>query len=323
MADRDGVAWGRWTAGAVALGAAGLAWSRGDIPPRRPFHADLTGQVVVVTGANSGIGKETAFGLATLGATVVLACRSRARGETAIEELRHRDHTLDLHLVELDLADLSSVRRCARALLDRFDRLDVLVNNAGRVVGEWQETVDGFEATIGTNHLGPFLLTDLLLPRITETGRAHGGARIVNVASSTHRRGELDLDDLMWRNRPYRALKVYATSKLANVLFTMELARRCDPAEVAVNTVHPGNIHTGFGVTDDAPGWMQTLFPYTEHVFLTPERGADTSVWLAASAAAGNEHGGYFTRRLRLTPSAAARDESLARALWDQSARLV
>ncbi len=309
--------------GGLALGGLGLAWSRGDLPRFAPVQADLTGKVAVVTGANSGIGKETALALGAMGATVVMACRSTQRGEAAAEELRHRHVGIDVTVLALDLSDLDSVRAFARAVLGRFDRLDILVNNAGRVVGERQRTVQGFEASIGTNHLGPFLLTDLLLPRLIGTGREHGPARIVNVASSTHRQGELELDDLMWERRTYAPLKVYAASKLANVLFTLELARRTDPGEVTVNALHPGNITTGFGVSPDAPRWMQILFPYSKYVFLTPERGADTQIWLAASDEAEGEHGGYFSRRHRWQPSAAARDAALARGLWERSAQLV
>lgn len=318
--------------GGVALTGLGLAWTRGDLPRFAPFEADLTGKVAIVTGANSGIGKETALALGAMGATVVMACRSMQRGEAAAEELRHRHAAqegegrggIDLEVLPLDLADLDSVRTFAESMAQRHDRLDILVNNAGLVVGERQETAQGFEATIGTNHLGPFLLTNLLLPLLEQTGR--GGdepARVVSVSSYTHRSGDLDLSDLMWERRPYVPLKVYAASKLANVVFTLELARRANPREVTANCLHPGNIHTGFGVHDDAPGWMRLLFPYSKHVFLSPERGADTSIWLAASPDVVNSHGGYFSRRRQWEPAKAAQDRTLGVGLWEYSRELV
>ncbi len=293
-----------------------MGWLR---RPPRPVQADLSGQVIVVTGANSGIGKVTAGALASLGAHVVLACRSVERGAAAAAELVDQDRDRSIEVLRLDLSDLDDVRRFAAEVLERHDRLDVLVNNAGRVVGARELSAQGHEQTLATNHLGPFLLTQLLLPRL----QASAPSRIVNVASTAHRQGAIDLADLQWEQRDYAALTVYSASKLANVLTTRALARRADGSGVAVNCVHPGTIRSGFGGDGDGPRWMQLLLPLARWTFRTPERGADSSVWLAASPDAAELQGAYVVDRRVRQPSAMARDQELADRLWRSSEELV
>ncbi|MEE8346831.1 MAG: SDR family oxidoreductase, partial [Dehalococcoidia bacterium] len=210
--------------------------------------ASMQGKTVLITGANSGIGKETAVALARAGATVVFTSRDPKKGEQAAADIRRRSGT-DVTLMPLDLASFTSIRALAETFLQRYEKLHLLINNAGLVLSERTETEQGFETTFGVNHLGHFLLTKLLLDRI----KASAPARIVNVASGAHRRvgGGLDFDDLQSTNG-YSAFRVYGRSKLANIYFTRELARRLQGTGVTVNALHPGVVATGFARDGDA-----------------------------------------------------------------------
>jgi NAD(P)-dependent dehydrogenase (short-subunit alcohol dehydrogenase family) len=280
----------------------------------------VQGKVVVITGSNVGIGKETAVGLATLGATTVLACRNMDKASTAANEVTERSGNSDVHVLALDLADLVSVRDCAKELQDRFDRLDVLVNNAGGIWTERQLTAQGFEYTFGVNHLGHFYLTNLLLSRL----RASAPARIVNVASLAHHAAVTGLRwaDLQFERR-YSAMGAYSQSKLANLLFTRELARRLDPAEVTANAAHPGPVRSGFGLDGDLRGimgWGNRLIRYFE---VSPATGARTSIKLASDASLAGRSGEYWARGRRGVMSPAARDSAAAERLWTESERLL
>ena len=215
---------------------------------------DMQGKTVVVTGANSGIGFETAAALASMGARVLVTARNADKGRAAVAAITQQLHGEgQVQLVVFDLADLSSVRRGAAEILEQAPRLDVLVNNAGLVLSERAETVDGFEATFATNHLGPFLLTNLLLERL----QASSPSRVVNVASTAHtaaRKG-IPFDDLQ-STKHYRGMRVYGQSKLANMLFTLELARREKGHGVTANSLHPGTVRTGYGAGGDARGFL-------------------------------------------------------------------
>jgi NAD(P)-dependent dehydrogenase (short-subunit alcohol dehydrogenase family) len=212
------------------------------------------------------------------------------------------------------------VRTGAAELLDRLDHIHVLVNNAGLVLSERRVTKDGFEATFGTNHLGPFLLTRLLTERLV----ASAPARVVNVASTAHRtaRKGLDFDDLQ-STRNYRGMEAYGRSKLANILFTTELARRLSGAGVTANAVHPGTVASGFARDDDASGFLAFGIKLIKPFILTPEQGARTTVYVASSPELAQVTGAYFVRRRIRVPSAAARDESAAALLWSVSEQLV
>lgn len=280
----------------------------------------MKGKTVVVTGANSGIGLETAAELARAGARTVLTARDAGRGEAAVAEVRRRAGHDEVSLVVFDLASLASVRQGAAEILDRCDRIDVLVNNAGLVLSKRQETTDGFEATFAINHLGPFLLTGLLLDRITKSAPA----RIVNVSSTAHqgaRRG-LDFDDLQAR-RGYRGMQVYSRSKLANIYFTTELARRLAGTGVTANCLHPGTVATGYGRDGDATGVLGFGVRVIKPFVLTPAQGARTSVYLASSPEVRDVTGEYFVRCRSRRPSKAARDPEAARRLWEVSEQLV
>lgn len=277
----------------------------------------MVGTVVLVTGASSGIGRATAAGLLALGARVAIAGRDAERTAATARDLGAAGGAAGP--VEMFVADLSSmaeVRRVAGEVQDRLPRLDVLVNNAGGYWHTRRVTADGLERTFATNHLAPFLLTNLLLDRLREA--PHG--RVVTVASGAHALGRIDFDDLQGE-RAYSGARAYNQSKLANVLFTAELARRLAGTTVSANALHPGMVRTGFGAGD--PGTVQRLLvPFLRPFLRSPAKGAETSIHLASSPAVDGVSGGYFAGRRPRRPSAAARDEAVAVRLWQVSAGL-
>lgn len=280
----------------------------------------LAGKVAVVTGANAGIGLHTAVGLAAMGATTVLACRNEAKARAAADEVRRQAGHDEVHVVPLDLADLASVEACAKELQRRFDRLDVLVNNAGGILSPRRETAQGFEMTFGVNHLGPFALTCWLAGRL----QACAPSRVVTVASVGHwgaARG-MRFDDLQSR-RHYRAFDVYARSKLANVLFTRELARRLQGTGVTANAVHPGPVRSGFGMDGDLGGVVGLGNRLIRPFEITPEAGARTSVYVATAPELTTVTGGYFARSRPARTAPWARSDPEAARLWAESRRLV
>jgi NAD(P)-dependent dehydrogenase (short-subunit alcohol dehydrogenase family) len=290
-----------------------------------PETADMQGKTVVITGANSGIGYETAATLAALGARVVITARDAVKGRAAaaalVDRIGRDGWDPQVQLVVFDLADLSSVRRGAEEILDQEPRIDVLVNNAGVVLSERAETVDGYEATFATNHLGPFLLTNLLLSRL----QGSAPARIVNVASTAHttaRKG-MPFDDLQTRHRHYRGLRVYGESKLANILFTLELGRRLEGSGVTANCLHPGTVRTGYGRGGDARGFLAFGIKIASGFFLSPAAGARTSVYLSSSPDVEGVTGQYFVKCRAKQPRRWARDADAAQRLWAQSEQLV
>jgi NAD(P)-dependent dehydrogenase (short-subunit alcohol dehydrogenase family) len=277
----------------------------------------MDGKTCLVTGATSGIGKETAIGLARLGATVLLVGRDRARGDDALTEVRRVSPTQAGELFLCDLSSLAQVRRLADEVLARRGRLDVLVNNAGASYGTRRVTEDGLEATFATNHLGPFLLTHLLLGRLVESGPA----RIVNVASDTHRWVKrVPWDDLQAERR-YRAMAAYNLSKLFVVLSTFDLDRRLAGTAVTANSLHPGwPLKTA--LDRDARGPF-ALFARASKRFGAPAAdGARTPISLASAPEAAAVGGRYFAAGKPATPSALARDESVAARLREVSERL-
>lgn len=280
----------------------------------------MNGKTVVVTGANSGIGRATASALASLGARVVITGRDSEKTESAAASVRTETGNHDVHTAVFDLGELASVSEGAADLLDRFERIDVLVNNAGVVLTDRRESVDGYEATFAVNHLGPFLLTGLLLDRLRESAPA----RIVNVASTAHRsaRRGIDFDDLH-STRSYAGMRAYGQSKLANILFTTELARRLEGSGVTANCLHPGTVATGFAADGDASGFLAFGIKVIRPFILTSEQGARTSVYLASSPEVDGVSGRYFVKNRARQPSAAARDGAAARRLWEVSEELV
>jgi NAD(P)-dependent dehydrogenase (short-subunit alcohol dehydrogenase family) len=282
--------------------------------------ADMTGKTVVITGGNSGIGLETAVALAKAGARTVITARDRARGDAAVADIRARSGHDDVELVVFDLGSIASTRDGAAALLARCARIDVLVNNAGVVLSDRRETVDGLEQTFAVNHLGPFVLTELLLERIKESAPA----RIVNVASTAHKgaRKGLDFSDLQ-ATSAYGGMQVYSKTKLANIYFTTELARRLEGTGVTVNCLHPGTVATGYGRDGDSSGVLAFGLKVIKPFILSAEKGARTSIYLASSPEVANVTGKYFVKCKARNPSAAARDDEAAKKLWALSEEIV
>ncbi len=275
----------------------------------------MDGKVGVVTGATAGIGQETAIALAGMGMRLALVCRDPARGDATVAAIRARTGSTAVTLHRADLGVQADIRRVAAELLAQCPRIDLLVNNAGIVNLRHEKTADGIEAVFATNHLAYFLLTLLLLPRLRESAPS----RIVNVASDAHRIGRIDFDDL-GSERKYKAMRVYGTSKLANILFTYELARRLAGSGVTVNCVHPGAVATRLGQNNGRVATLLTkmLAPF----FRTPAQGAATSIRVATDPALAAVSGWYFANAREKRSSRASYDEAVARRLWDVSAEL-
>lgn len=277
---------------------------------------ELNGRVVVVTGTTAGIGKATAEGLAASGATLICVNRDQARGEAALAELRAKVPGAKAELMLCDLASQASIHAFAGAFRARFDRLHVLVNNVGVINQTRLQTVDGHEHTFGLNHLGPFLLTNLLLDLL----RASAPARIINLSSDAHRAGHLDFDDLMFERRRYTAFAAYGQSKLANIAFTYELARRLEGTGVTVNAVHPGGVSTNFG--SGSTGLMGIGMKIFRALAISPEKGAATSVHLATHPQGAELTGRYWVRKRVVSSNRESRDPEVWRKLWEVSERL-
>jgi NAD(P)-dependent dehydrogenase (short-subunit alcohol dehydrogenase family) len=273
----------------------------------------MKGMVCVVTGATSGIGKAAATALARLGATVVLVGRDRGRTEAAAAQIAAVSGSAPRAEIA-DLASLEQVRGLAGRLAG-LERIDVLINNAGLVLGERRVTPDGLEHVFALNHLAPFLLTSLLLPKLT----ASAPARVVTVTSDAHSTARLDLSDPNLEHG-WDSWRSYANSKLANILFTRELARRLDGTGVTATCAHPGVVRTGFG--RESRPLLKLGITIARPFMASPERGADTVVYLASSPDVAGQTGGYYVKRQRREPSAAARDDTLARELWELSEKM-
>jgi retinol dehydrogenase 14 len=276
----------------------------------------MTGKTVLVTGATSGIGKATALGLAVMGARLAITGRSRERTEDAAVEIRAAGGgRVDVFVA--DLCSQAEVRRLADEALHCLPRIDVLVNNVGGYWNTRHLTVDGLERTLALNHLAPFLLTNLLLPRLKQSARA----RVVTVASNAQAMGRIDFEDLQGA-RSYSGARAYNQSKLANVLFTYELARRLTTSSVTANALHPGMVSTSFGAED--PGRVQQLFvPFIRPFMKAPTRGAATSIYVASAPELEHVTGRYFADGKPKKSAKRSYDEASAARLWHVSADAV
>ena len=277
---------------------------------------NLNGKICLVTGATAGIGQVTATALAAQGANVIITGRNQPKAEQTVEQIVSATGNQAVQYLLADFSDLQQVRELAREFNDRYARLDVLVNNAGAFINTRQETPYGVEKTLLVNHLSPFLLTNLLLKTLQNSP----SARIVNVSSDAHQFDYMNFDDLSFK-RGYIGIKAYARSKLANVLFTYELARQLGSSTVTVNALHPGHVatdiwKTNFSFIGPALKWIMGLFA------LTPQQGADNTIWLASSPQVQGLTGKYFVKREAVQSAPISYDEKIARQLWDVSARL-
>jgi NAD(P)-dependent dehydrogenase (short-subunit alcohol dehydrogenase family) len=280
----------------------------------------MTDKICLVTGANSGIGKATVQGLAERGARVIMVCRSEERGEAARREIVDATGHDAIDLLLADLAVQADVRALADEVMARYNRLDVLINNAGIYQADRQLTPDGIEKTWAVNHLAYFLLANLLRDMLVHTASAHGEARVVNVGSEAYKGGDIDLDDPGFEEAPYNGMKAYARSKLANLLFTYELARRWRGTGVAVTCVHPGVVASGFwDRNNDWLSWAAWLFKW---MYKSPASGARGPLYLATSPEVDGVTGAYFDGTEPVTPEPKAYDERTAQRLWMLSAEM-
>ncbi|XP_019719236.1 retinol dehydrogenase 13 [Hippocampus comes] len=279
------------------------------------------GKTVLVTGANTGIGKETCRELARRGARVVMACRDLSRAEQAAEDIRKSTGNGNVVVRHLDLASLYSVRQFAKDFLDSEDRLDILINNAGVMMCPKWLTEDGFETQFAVNHLSHFLLTNLLLPKL----KSSAPSRVVTVSSIAHRGGHIDFSDLFFSSRPYSPLQSYRQSKLANVLFSRELARRLQGSGVSSFCVHPGVIRTELG--RHVEGWFPLLGVLLRLpamlLMKTPRQGSQTSLYCAITPGLEEQSGSYFSDCAMKEAAPEGRDDEVADRLWRESALLV
>ncbi len=273
-------------------------------------NASMNGKVVLITGGTSGIGRATATALAGMGAEVVIAGRNRERGEGAVEEIRRESGSDKVSLLLADLAVQAEVRKLAEEFKERHDRLDVLINNAGLVQSKRTETADGIELTLAVNHLAPFLLTNLLLDLLKRSAPS----RIITVSSGAERIGKINFDDLQSKRR-YSGFPVYGMTKLANIVFTFELAERLEGTGVTANCMHPGGVNTNFGTNNR--GLSILLFRAFKPFMRSPKQGADTLVYLAASPEVEGMTGEYLADRKAQTASPEAYDESVRKNLWE------
>jgi len=273
----------------------------------------MTGKSVLVTGGTGGIGRATAIGLVALGARVGITGRDPARTEAAAAGIRAMPGSPAVNAFAADLSVQAGVRRLAAQVLDTYPRLDVLVNNAGGFWAHRHVTANGLEHTFALNHLAPFLLTNLLLDRLT----ASAPARIVTVSSGAHAKGRIDFDDLQGE-RDYSGQRAYSQSKLANVMFTYELARRLDGTGVTATVLHPGVVRTSFGAEDQA-AYLAVMIGVARLFMKTPAQGAATPIYLASSPEVEGITGRYFVNRKPKTSSKASYDTTAAARLWQAS----
>jgi retinol dehydrogenase 14 len=278
----------------------------------------MTAKTVLITGATNGIGKAAALDIAKQGANLIIVGRDEAKTEAVANELRNNSGNQTIEFLLADLSSQASIHKLADDFKAKHSRLDVLINNAGGVFDKRKTTVDGLEYTFAFNHLGYFLLTNLLLDLL----KASSPARIINVSSSAEGLGKIDFSDLQ-AEKKYSGFPVYSSSKLANVMFTYELAKRLQGTGVTVNALHPGRVKTGFG--DNSQTFlMRTLMAALKNLgALTPEQGADTVVYLATSPEVEGVTGKFFEKRKEKKTNPQSYDENANKRLWTESAKLV
>jgi len=275
----------------------------------------MQGKVVVITGGTSGIGEVAEEKLAAMGARIVLVARSKSRGEATLAKLREIAPKESHSVYYGDISRLKDLNRLAAEIRSADPRIDVLINNAGAAFAERQVTEDGMELTFATNHLSYFVLTHGLRDALT----AAGSARVVNTSSHAHFRAKIDFDDLQMQNN-FSGLKAYGFSKLCNILYTRALVRQLEGTGITANSLHPGFVKTRIG--EEGKSFAASVFRFMKHFAITPEKGAETIVYLASSAAAAKTTGLYFYKCKPVEPSKVAQDDTAAERLWQATAKL-
>jgi NAD(P)-dependent dehydrogenase (short-subunit alcohol dehydrogenase family) len=275
----------------------------------------MKNKVCIITGATSGMGLVTATALAGMGATIGFVCRNRIKGEAAINAIKEKTKNNNINLFIADLSSQADIRRLALELKAKFPVIDVLVNNAGAINQERTSTIDGFETTFAVNHLAYFLLTNLLLDNL----KAAPKARIVSVASEASRMGKINFDDLQLTNH-YSSWKSYGQSKLANILFTYELARRLQGTNITVNCLHPGGVRTGFA--GELKGFSGSMWKLFTPLLRSAEKGAETIIWLASSAEVEGISGKYFKDKKEIKSMPVSYNNDVQKKLWEVSEEL-
>ncbi|GAB3332696.1 SDR family oxidoreductase [Larkinella ripae] len=276
----------------------------------------MQARTCLITGANSGIGRITALELARKGFDLIMLCRNMDKARPVRQEIKKVSKTGRVDLIWCDTASQTSVLQAAHEITDRYDRLDVLLNNAGLYIGSEQYSPEGIELTLATNHLGPFLLTNLLLPLL----RKGDQSRIITVSSEAHRWDRGFILEELAKPRSYDGMRAYGASKLCNILFSNELAKRLATDGITSNSLHPGAVKTNFGQT--IGNFQSLVFNLMRPFFISPEKGAETSIYLASSPEITNETGLYFAKSRPKVPSAAAQSDHNARQLWTLSEQL-
>lgn len=275
----------------------------------------MNNKLCVITGANSGIGYETALKLSAGGAYIIMVCRNEDKAVAARQQIINETGNPGIEIVLCDFAIQSEIRKAAAAITAQYQQVDVLINNHGVILSDREETVDGLEKTFAVNHIGYFLFTHLLLDSIKESDYA----RIINISSEAHRSGTFDENDIQLRNG-FKPLKAYANSKLYNILFTNRLARELEGSTVTANAVHPGFVHTNFG--RQGSFMMKSMMFLARPFMISAKKGARTGIYLASSDEVEGVNGAYFKNSKAATPSRQARDTSAADQLWDMSLKL-
>ena len=278
---------------------------------------DLNNKLCVVTGANSGIGKETARNFAADGGYVIMICRNDKRAQQARQEIIDNTGNTNVDIVLADLAVQNDIRSAAQQIIDQFDHVDILVNNAGLIADEREETIDGIEKTLAVNHLAPFLLTNLLWDHLQQSEES----RVINVSSEVHRMGAkvFDIDNLELTEN-YSAMNAYGISKVCNIMFTHELAKRSKDTPITTYSLHPGVVRTQLA---EEAGWTMKLFYWIGKPFMrSPKSGAGTTIYLATSEDVQPMNGKYFKNKTVAEPSSIAFDDELTKELWKRSEQL-
>lgn len=278
----------------------------------------MRGKICLITGASSGIGKATALGLAKMGATVVMLCRNKSRGEAASAEIKEKSGNENVNLMIADLSSQKEVKNMVHKFKEKYQKLHILINNAGVYFTKWHAAANGIEMTFAVNYLASFLLTNLLLDFL----KVSSPARIINIAGVYHKKGTIDFEDLQSENL-YSGAKANNQTQLARVLFTFDLARRLERTGVTVNCLHPGAIATNLVNKDpDFPAIFRFLYKLMKPLLKAPERGAETILYLASSPEVQDITGNYFVNKKSVPSAPKTYDKDLAQKLWDVSLNL-